>query len=447
MNRQHAFSISFCILVITAFALAQCGPPPATPRAAYEGPCTGGQSLAFNIDKAAESSFGVTFSDEAPAKLTGLGMETAQKMADELQPGGTICSLSVSAATQAIIAEANRQAESGKRAEALKLLSQHLRRLTATAGAVHLVKLSAQDQNWRQDARDILGMGEVAYDLGGDPTPFHDAAQSLVSQHGQQELMEASLLDALRIEADAQLFGLEDLAQQARERIDGIATEMIDTAIEDFDPCSADRRAVVDLLNTEAQATLLGVDGLEPGEGRYEAVKAKIQQALSHQWNAYVREKGLSETLLEPVPPCNVTGELDINIFSVCSQNWASVGKVPFTVEQRDQEVEFEGTGHIAYNERGVIGGELDCSISVDAEVTLSGKFLEEAGALKVEFIPSFSSDGHYLIVGRTTPIHNEGVYPFNSFGSFVMPWVDGSTFPPFENTAIQYVLHLNASQ
>jgi hypothetical protein len=259
------------------------------------------------------------------------------------------------------------------------------------------------------------------------------------------ELADADLLNSLRIENEAGLFGDEELEQQARRRVNEIASELIDSALEDFDPCSADRNAVVDLLNTAARAALLGVEGLEPGESRYEAVKSKSQQALAHQWNAYVRQRNLSETLLESVPPCRTSGELEVRIFSVCSQRWASIGRILFNTGESETAGELRGEGHLDYSEQAVIGGELDCSVNVDADVLLTGTFLEENGYNRVEFSPSFSSDGNYKVVGRTTPVRDEGVYPFNGYGAFVMPWVDGSAHPSSENTIIQYVLHIKS--
>ncbi len=453
MNSPIAKRLPLLLLLLAAScAVPKAGEPQTTPLPAYRDPCAGAWLLELRVEKAAASPFGFVESGQSPPRLSELGIDAAQELAGGLRPAGQICELPVSSETRAVIEQAQEIAAGGKSAEALELLEQRLELLTSSAGNGHLLKPRLNSGGWRSRVRDLFAMAEAAYNLGGDPRPFHSAAEELFRAGAGGELAGADLAGALRIEAEAELFAAEDLAEQARQRVDRIAAEMIDAALEDFDPCAADREAVVTLLNTAAQAALLGVEGLEPGEARYEAVKSKSQLALSHQWNAYVRQKGLSETLLDPVPPCSASGELEVKIFSICSQNWPSVGTIPFRAEPGDGGTGIRGQGHIAFSEQAVIGGELDCSVSIDADVVLSGAFadvvlsgafLEEAGVRRIEFSPSFSSDGHYLVVGRTTPIRDEGVYPFNGYGAFVMPWVDGSAHPSSGETIVRFILHI----
>ena len=456
MNSKYVGLFLLIPLLLVACASAQPSSAPhpsrvpsATPanQIPYPNPCTSPPKLAYNIEAAAQFPFEINASADQPPSLIPGGRQASQELAEALQPSATLCTYAISPSTQTVIQQADGLAKAGKKDQALDMLRYRLQEIIETVRHGRLALSPFQTKEWREAVRDILGMAEATYNLGGDYQPFHDAANQMVRTHAAQELADADLLGSLRIEEEAILFGIEDLEQMAHQRVNQIATEMIDAAIEDFDPCQADREAVVQLLNTAAKATLLGVEGLEPEEGRYEAVKVKAQQALAHQWNAYVRDRGLSANLLEDVPPCRVAGRLDIRVFSVCSQSWVMAGGIDFESVPDSSPVELSGSGQIKFAEQAVIGNELDCSIDVNAEVHLSGKLTNEAGVRSLELTPSYSDDGHYAIVGRTTPINDQGVYPFNGYGAFIMPWVEGSTHPSFGNTIVQYVLHITAEE
>ena len=431
--------------------------PPATPpRPAYQSPCASRAPLAFDVEAAARLPLSISEpTNRAPTLVAG-GMSLAQQLASALQPGDTLCSLPVSPQTQAVIAQARALLAAGKASEAQGGLREHLRQLTAPAGAALLAvayfpaapAAQANPGDWRGAARDILDLAAAAYDAGDDPEPYHQAMNAWVRHYAFLELPSADLRQALRIEAEAELLGLEDLEQAARQRVDQIGAEMIDAAIEDFDPCHADREAVRQLLNAEATAALLGVPGLEPGEARYQAVDTRVKQALAHQWNAYVRNRGLAADLLEPEPPCNVAGTLDIRIMNVCLQRLVPAGQVTFTSVPGTEPVELAGKGHISYTEQQTVAGELICSVRVDADVTLTGRLRNDAGVRRAEFTLSFTSDGRYTIdIPRSIPpVHQEGIYPLNGYGrnGFVMPWVEGSTHPAFGQTLVQFVLHIS---
>ncbi len=433
----------FILLLATSCAAPGEREPQLTNIPVYTDPCAETKALALAIDRAAAAQFGIADSGESPARLTELGGEAAQELAESLQPAGSICEIPVSPDTRALIDEARSLAAGGNSAGALRLLDQRLQQIKTAVRTGRLAKIRHEEGDWRNKVRDILAMGAAAYDLGGDPQPYHAAAEAIFRANAGMELAEADLLNTLRIENEAGLLGDEEIEEQARRRANEIAGEMIEAALEDFNPCNADREAVVNLLNAAARAAMLGVEGLEPGEVHYEEVKLKSQQALAHQWNAYVRQRKLSETLLEPVPPCNPSGELEVRVFSICSQSWAPAGRIQFKGGESESIGELRGEGHLSYSEQSVIGGELDCSINIDANVLLTGTFLEEDGIRRVRFTPSFSSDGKYMVVGRTTPIRDEGVYPFNGYGAFIMPWVNGSVHPDSGKTIIQYVLHI----
>lgn len=431
--------------------------PPATrQRPAYQNPCASPSRLAFDVEAAARLPLSISEQSNRAPILVAAGMSLAQQLADSLQPGDTLCSLPVSPATQAVVAQARTLLAAGKAREAQEALRQRLRQVTAPAGAALLAVAyfpaapvaQASPSDWRGAARDILDLAAAAYDAGDDPEPYHQAASAWVHHYAFLELPNADLRQSLRIEGEAELLGLDDLEKAARKRVDQIATERIDAAIEDLDPCHADREAVKQLLNAEATAALLGVPGLEPGEARYQVVDTLVKQALAHQWNAYVRNRGLSADLLEPVPPCKVAGTLDIRVMSVCSQRMVTAGQVTFTAVPDTDPVELTGQGHISLTEQQTIAGELDCSIRIDADVTLSGKLRNDGGIRRAELTLSFTDDGRYTIDIRRSipPIHQEGIYPFNGYGrnGFVMPWVDGSTHPSFGQTLVQFVLHIS---
>lgn len=246
---------------------------------------------------------------------------------------------------------------------------------------------------------------------------------------------------------EAGILGLTSLQAEANQMATQMGEQMLAAELEDFDPCRSDKNAIVRMLNAEGQAYLLGVQGMEIDEPFYNQIRARITKAMNHQFNDLIRKRGLSPSLMIPEEPCTVRGVLEVRIFSVCSQKWATIGKIEFESDPNAVPVILEGKGHLAFSEHLLMEGELDCTIGIDSDVTLTGRFRNDDGVQRIEFSPSFSSDGMYVVISKTTGAQSSGVYPFNGFGEFVMPWVDGSVFPPTSNTVIQYALSFTTGE
>jgi len=434
--------------VISVCLLTDCSSPPKGTQIPYLDPCANVKPLEFDIEKAAKSPFGFVDPPDPQVSMVELGMESAQELASRLQPKNRICNLQISDETRSVIDNANQLFESGKRDEALNLLQQRLKLLSETAQSSHLQKPVRQSQNWRQNVRDVLGMAAAVYILGDDSTAFDEAAVEMIKKHGFQDLETADLFDSLSIEADAEQFGIEVLAERARARVEKIATEMADAELKNFDPCTTDIKTAHDFFDDMAQWDMLGVEGLDtPGEARFDLYAQKVELTAAYRWNAYVKEKGLPEDRLKPVPPCKADGQLEVIVFDGCSLEDVSIGMIDFAKEKGSSPVKVSGRGHISYANKGRIEASgLDCAITIDAEFTLEGKFLKE-GKKEPRIEIKLTTDGKNSIKydNPELQIHYENSFPFDE--AIIMTWKDESVFPPFEESLLHYVLHITKSK
>ena len=167
----------------------------------------------------------------------------------------------------------------------------------------------------------------------------------------------------------------------------------------------------------------------------------------SYRWNAYVKEKGLPEDRLKPVPPCKADGQLEVIVFDGCSLEDVSIGMIDFAKEKGSSPVKVSGRGHISYANKGRIEASgLDCAITIDAEFTLEGKFLKE-GKKEPRIEIKLTTEGKNSIKydNPELQIHYENSFPFDE--AIIMTWKDESVFPPFEESLLHYVLHITKSK
>lgn len=415
-------------------------------------PCSKPFALPREVNQLAIMPFALQEKEEQPFQLIPLGEEQATAIADSLQPTASLCAEMNSPEIKAILETARQLHQQGKDEEAQKLLRAS--------------PLSPEDTaNWRQRVRNRLDLAEAMAAAGGDPQDFLTSSKQLAQGDITREVSElsASLAGAqkpssstpdtsgiaavLSLAYDAGILGLDNLQAQANQLATQMGEQMLAAELEDFDPCQSDKNAIVRLLNAESQAYLLGVQGMEADEPFYNQIRARITKAMNHQYNDLIRKRGLSPSLMLPEEPCHVRGSLEVRIFSVCSQQWSTIGRIEFEGDEAAVPMTLTGQGHISFSEHRLIEGELDCSISIDADVALTGAFRNDQEVQRIEFTPQFSSDGHYQVTSKTTGAQSSGIYPFNGFGSFIMPWVDGSVFPPSENHIIQYALSFTTGE
>ncbi|WP_322506944.1 hypothetical protein [Anaerolinea sp.] len=415
-------------------------------------PCSKPFALPREVNQLAVMPFALQEKEEQPFQLIPLGEEQATAVANSLQPTLSLCAILPSPEISAVLEQAGQLHQQGNDKKARELFR------TST--------LQTSDSNhWRQGVRDRLDLAEAMAEIGGNPQDFLTSAKQLAQGEITREVNElsASLAGAqkpssstpdtsgiaivLSLAYDAGILGLDDLQAQANQLATQMGEQMLAAELEDFDPCQSDKNAIVRLLNAESQAYLLGVQGMEVDEPFYNQIRARITKSMNHQYNDLIRKRGLSPSLMLPEEPCHVRGSLEVRIFSVCSQQWSTIGRIEFEGDEDAVPMTLTGQGHISFSEHRLIEGELDCSISIDADVALTGAFRNDQGVQRIEFTPQFSSDGHYQVTSKTTGAQSSGIYPFNGFGSFIMPWVDGSVFPPSENHIIQYALSFTTGE
>lgn len=414
-------------------------------------PCSTPYSLSREVQRLAEMPFALQEKEDQPSQLIPLGKEQATTIAGSLRPITSLCASTLSPEIKAVLEKTQQLHQQGKDEEARKLL-----RTSASP--------SKDIGNWRQTVKEGLDLAEAMATVGGDPQDFLIPAIQLAQGEIAREFGELStklsggqkypgskpdasgIATVLSLAYDAGILGMNEVQTQANQLATQMGEQILAAELEDFDPCQSDKSAIVRLLNAESQAYLLGVQGMEVDEPFYNQIRARITKAMNHQYNDLIRKRGLPPSLMLPEEPCHVRGSLEVRIFSVCSQKWSTIGKIDF---ESDDELSsaLKGQGHISFSEHLVIAGDLDCSLSIDSEVTLTGKFRNDQGVQRIEFSPSFSSDGVYRIVSKTTGTQTSGVYPFNGFGNFVMPWVDESVFPSSQNNIIQYALSFTTEE
>ncbi|MEJ5314806.1 MULTISPECIES: hypothetical protein [Anaerolinea] len=413
---------------------------------AFTHPCSTPFFFPREVTHLAHMPFALQEIENQPSQLIPLGEEQAKAIAELLKPGNSLCQTPHSSETTGTLEKARQLHQQGKDKEAQILL------MTAS-------QKSKSNENWRVTVKERLDFAEAMAEVGGNPQEILSLATQLAQNGIEKELNALStslsegnqsspikpdtsgIREVLSLAYDARILGLNTVEAQANRLATQMGEQMLAAELEDFDPCHSDKSAVVRLLNAEGQAYLLGVQGMELDEPFYNQIRGRITKAMNHQFNDLIRKRGLSPSLMVAEEPCNVRGTLEVRIFSVCSQKWTTIGKIEFESEANSVPATLKGQGHISFSEHLLIKDELDCSIEIDSEVSLTGTFRNDQGVERIEFSPSFSSDGTYTIISKTTGVQSSGVYPFNGFGRFVMPWVDGSVFPPSQNNILQYAL------
>jgi hypothetical protein len=120
--------------------------------------------------------------------------------------------------------------------------------------------------------------------------------------------------------------------------------EKLKADLEDFDPCTATETAVRDMLNSLAQAILLGVKGAFEGEGEYyQAVKAKSQAAAQQQFNRLAMSKQIPE-LSSPVPECTPGGYIEVHQMLAFAEE-PCIAEIDFTLNWQENAATLRGEG------------------------------------------------------------------------------------------------------
>lgn len=259
---------SFVALVFTAFLLYSCSSPGPTPQITDEADITICSQPPDDglFDLQAASVMQILLGD---AGLEDLGLDGARDLAGDMySPESTFCGLTASEDLLAVLDEIQALYDSGQGTAADEMLEDLLQQIDEGQFAwAWMLKLSAPslqagEARTRRIVRNYLDVAGRASYWGNDDKA--DAAlQSAVDTYqnwAADTVDSASIKEALRIAAEAQLLGLDGLSDQALERARDLAELDLMGEIERFEPCTSTKEDAGRLLDTAAVAQLLGVD-------------------------------------------------------------------------------------------------------------------------------------------------------------------------------------------
>lgn len=380
--RFLAWGVGMTLAGIACNFLSQS--PLSTLGSSYTDPCSIKPDLGLNLEAAA-SALTMTSKDGAPT-FEPLGIDGAQRLADEIIPDDTLCSLTVSTTTQTVLDHADQLLRDGKTEEAQTLLEDWLadQKKPNSGGALYMVAQGTVDSD-RQIIHDILrAAGEVA-SVGGDPQPFLDYAIELFRLMAVREIQDASLEEIMRIAEEAILLGQDDIAEEALQRARDILAGILDEAIAGFDPCITQNDDLSELLKTLEQAILLGVEGtLGPGDARYDAVLQHVEKFVklrlgSNPWPPTIPEYegpepscAIAELEFRVVMPPGCDNQLEIPLIPLQFI-------IPPAEPEDDEELYFSTEEKAIYNVegKGSVTGKIVCpplaEFSFDEIITIEG--------------------------------------------------------------------------
>lgn len=335
---------------LLAFLLLSCiagcsasGNPPALETYQLQDICSSPPFLEYDLAAASQAPFLPELAPETPPSLGLLGSEGASELAMSLIPSGTFCSLAVSDAAAAEISRALQLIQRGRSDQARTVLKEWLSGQGSILGA-RLAAPAWAGSDSRQQIRDLLNAAAADVLAGGDGSTYLAEANQTFRDMFAGEISDAGFGDSMRLAEEAGLLGENELYDTAVNRAKRIWEEKLQADLEDFDPCSATREEVRDLLNSLAQAMLLGIEGAYEDTGQYyQAVKAKAQAAAQQLHNQLAIEKGFPE-LSSPVPECTPGGDIEVRQLLPFAKE-PCIDAVPFTLTWQGNTATLKGNG------------------------------------------------------------------------------------------------------
>lgn len=238
----------------------------------------------------------------------------------------------------------------------------------------------------RQGIRDLLNAAAADQAAGGDGSAYSNAANQAFRDLFAGEIGDAGFGDSLRLAEEAWRLGENELGETAANRARKIWEEKLKGDIEDFDPCTDTKEQVRDLLNSLAQAMLLGVQGsFDSGGQYYDAVVAKSQTAVNQLTSQDAAKAGFPE-LFPPPPECTLGGDIEVRQTLPYAKE-PCINSIPFTLTWQGNTAKLEGDGatectHVEYNLGGSPGNlHQESSLTLSFSGTATGG---TPGALQV---------------------------------------------------------------
>jgi hypothetical protein len=212
-----------------------------------------------------------------------LGLPGAEAIADELMSEDGFCSLAISSSSENLFKQVEQLILDGNNSEARNLLATILGN-----GKINLVlknnlnRASSFITDDRQNVRDWLRAAAYDQKAGGDGQAYINNAQDAYSTWAEGYIPGATAEEALRIAAEAQLLGLDELGDSALDQaVKQVQNDLV-SAVNSFDPCTATVNDVDDLLKKLAKEQMLtGEAGAEYNNVMESAAQAMIKNGVN----------------------------------------------------------------------------------------------------------------------------------------------------------------------
>lgn len=370
-----------------------------------------------------------------PPMLGTLGSEGAVELASAMAPTDSFCSQVVSDSAELVISRAMRLIEQGKSEQARQVLAEWFAEQSSQWGVAarsgHMQKVAAKlaapaqsGDSARQVIRDLVNAAAADQAAGGDGSAYSNAANQAFRDMFAGEIGDAGFGDSLRLAEEAWRLGENELGETAANRARNIWEEKLKADIEDFQPCEATKEQVRDLLNSLAQAMLLGVQGsFDSGGQYYDAVVAKSKTAVNQMYNQAAMKIDLPQ-LTSPVPECTPGGDIEIRQTLPYAKE-PCINSIPFTLTWQGNTAKLEGDGatectHVEYNLGGSPGNlhqksSLTLSFSGTGTVGTPGTLQVTLTTTEeiVEYFSGFPKDKVPLFTeGAPFRVSGEGTFP-----------------------------------
>lgn len=274
MNLIRIKSYKYLAFFLISFFVASCVPSPTIPDLASANDkastdeydlCDQPQDLAI-FDLQAASVMQVLIGEN---ELGLLGEDGAADLAGELLSlDESFCELDVPAELLEVLDEIQILIDSGREIEADQMIDDLLMEIESgkfSAGVMYKTAAPSLQQGGAKTRRTVRAYLAVAGRAGywGNNEKFEDAmdsARETYSKWAAEAIESASVEEALRIVAEAQLLGIEDLDQEALERARDLAELDLAGELDSFEPCSASIEDAGKLIDAAARAMLLGAE-------------------------------------------------------------------------------------------------------------------------------------------------------------------------------------------
>lgn len=216
--------------------------------------CDNPPALSFNIQPA--TLIPVEGQDQT---FTVLGQSNAQKIADDLTSEELLCALDISEETAQVFKEVEQLINDGENSEARNLLStlldarKHVEKVNYQTNYTN-IESSAE----RQKVRELLRAAGYDIRAGGDGQSYLNQARSTYTTWATSNINNAtSVKELLKIAAESQLLGLDDLSDSAVAKAIELVKKQLEEKLNSFDPCSASNEEAGDLLDQLAKEIIL----------------------------------------------------------------------------------------------------------------------------------------------------------------------------------------------